>query len=103
MVFHPPGIVVKIIGTEAGDQGRSCEEHPANCGEVLEPDVVVRLLVKVQLMVEGREEMAIAVVWVNDGNDRCRVGFLKRHMVKHAACYDGSLAQVTCAYSTDPT
>jgi len=34
MVFHPPGIVV------------------ANCGEVLEPHVVVRLL-KMQLMVEG--------------------------------------------------
>ena len=33
MVFHPPGIVVEIVGTEAGDQGRSCEEHPANCGE----------------------------------------------------------------------
>ena len=63
MVFHPPGIVVEIVGTEAGDQGRSCEEHPANCGEVLEPDVVVRLL-KVQLMIEGREETAIAAVWV---------------------------------------
>ena len=53
MVFHPPGSVVEIVGTEAGDQGRLCEEHPANCGEVLEPDVVVRLL-KVQLMVEER-------------------------------------------------
>ena len=93
MVFHPPGIVVEIVGTEAGDQGRSCKEHPANCGEVLEPDVVVRLL-KVQVMVEGREETAIAVVWVTDGMDCCRVGFLPRHMVKHAARYDGSLAQV---------
>jgi hypothetical protein len=102
MVFHPPGIVVEIVGTEAGDQGHSCEEHPANCGEVLEPDVVVRLL-KVQLMVEGREEMAIAAVWVTDRIDRCRVGFLKRHMVKHAACYDGSLAQVTRVFSADPT
>jgi hypothetical protein len=26
--------------------------------------------------------------------DCCRVGFLPRHMVKHAARYDGSLAQV---------
>jgi len=42
MVFHPPGIVVKIVGTEANDQGRSCEEHPTfkYCGKVLEPDVV---------------------------------------------------------------
>ncbi len=81
MEFHSPGIAVEIVGTEAGDQGRSCKEHPANCGEVLEPDVVVRLL-KVQLMVEGREEIVIAVVWVTDGIDCCRVGFLKHHMVK---------------------
>ena len=69
MVFHPPGIVVEIAGTEASDQGRSCEEHPINCGEVLEPDVVVRLR-KVQLMVEGREGVAIAAIWVTDGMDR---------------------------------
>ena len=102
MVFHPPGIVVEIVGTEANDQGRSCEEHPINCGEVLEPDVVVRLR-KVQLMVKGREEMAIAAIWVTDGMDHCRVGFLPRHMVKHAARYDGSLAQVTRVLSADPT
>jgi hypothetical protein len=102
MVFHPPGIVVEIIGTEANVQGRSCEEHPLNCGEVLEPDVVVRLR-KVQLMVEGREEMTIAAIWVTDGMDCCRVGFLPRHMVKHAARYNGSLAQVTRVLSADPT
>ena len=102
MVFHPPGIVVEIISIEVGDQGRSCKEHPANCGKVLEPDVVVRLT-KVHLMVEGREETAIATVWVTDGIDHCQVGFLKRHMVKHAAHYDGSLMQVTCVFSTDPT
>jgi hypothetical protein len=102
VVFHPPGIVVEILDTEASDQGRSCEEHPINCVEVLEPDVVVRLR-KVQLMVEGREETAIAAVWVTDGMDRCRVGFLPRHMVKHAARYDGSLVQVTRVLRADPT
>ncbi len=61
MIFHPPGIVVKIVGTDANDQGRSCKEHPINCGKVLEPDVVVRLC-KMQLMVEGREETAIAAI-----------------------------------------
>ncbi len=61
MVFHPPGIVIEIVGAEAGDHGRPCKEHPVNCGEVLEQDVVVRLL-KVQLMVEEREETVIAVV-----------------------------------------
>ncbi len=40
MVYHPPGIVVEIVGTDAGDRGRTCEEHPDNCGVVLEEDVV---------------------------------------------------------------
>ena len=102
MVFHPPSIVVEIVGTEANDQGRSCEEHPFNCGKVLEPDVVVRLW-KVQVMVEEREETTIAAVWVNDRMDCCRIGFLPCCMVKHAARYNGLLVQVTCVLSVDPT
>ena len=43
MVYHPPGIVIEIVGTDAGDRGHTCEEHPDNCGVVLEEDVVVRL------------------------------------------------------------
>ena len=101
MVFHPPGIVVKIVGTEASDRGRTCEEHTINCGKVLEEDVVVHLW-KVQVVVDGREEMAIAAVWVTDGIDRCCVGFLKHHMVHHAACFDGVLAQVTRVFGSDP-
>ncbi len=96
---HPPGIVVEIVGTEMGCQGRSCEEH-AVCGSVLEEDMVVRLR-KVQVVVEGQEETAIACYWVSDGIDRCRVGFLMRHMVVHARRYDGALAQVTKVFSAD--
>ena len=68
MVFYPPSIVVEIVSTEESNQGCSCEEHPVNCGKVLELDLVARLW-KVQVMVEGREETAIAAVWVNDGID----------------------------------
>jgi len=82
-------------------QGHSCEEHEI-CGEVLKEDVVVRLRSKIQLMVEGKEEMAIAAIWVTDGIDRCRVGFVPRHMVRHTARYDGVLAQVACVFSADP-
>ena len=98
--IHPSGIVVEIVGTEMSCQGRSCEEHDI-CGEVLKEDVVVRLR-KIQLMVEGKEETAIAAIWVTDGIDRCRVGFVPRHMVRHAARYDGALAQVTRVFSGDP-
>ncbi len=42
MAHHPSPIVLYIVGTEANDRGRSCEEHH-HCGEVLQEDVVVRL------------------------------------------------------------
>ncbi len=93
MVFHPPGIIVEIVGTEAGNWGCTCKEHTVNCGKVLEEDVVVHLW-KVQIMVDKREEMAIAAIWVTEGIDCCRVGFLKHHMVCHAARFNGALAQV---------
>jgi hypothetical protein len=98
--FHPTGIVVEIVGTERSDQGCSCEEHLANCSKVMANDVVVCLW-KVQIMVEGQEEMAIAAIWINDRIDRCRIGFLPCCMVVHAARYDGAVAQVTCVFSND--
>ena len=99
MAHHPSPIVLYIVGTEANDRGRSCEEHH-HCGEVLEEDMVVRLR-KVQIQAGGGEETAIAAVWVTDGMDRCRVGFLQRHMVAYAEQYDGALAQVTRVLSKD--
>jgi hypothetical protein len=100
--FHLTGVVVEIVGTEVGDRGHSCEEHPNNCGKVLAKDVVVRLW-KVQIQVEGQEETAIAAYWVTDGVDCCHVGFLPRHMVKQAGCYNGVLAQVTRVFNADLT
>ena len=64
------------------------------CGDVLKEDVVVHLSM-VQLMVEGKEEKVMAVIWVIDGIDCCRVGFLPCHMVPRLALYNGALVQVT--------
>ena len=97
---HPSGITVEIVGIERGDRGRSCEEHDV-CGTVVEEDTLLRLR-KEQILVDGQEETAIACYWVTDGIDRCRVGFLKRHMVKHAWRFDGALVQVTKVFSADP-
>ncbi len=58
-------------------------------------------LQKVQVLVEGREETAIASYWVTDGIDHCQVGFLMRHMVAHGQRYDGALNQVTKIFSAD--
>ena len=56
---------------------------------------------QIAVMVEGKEETAITAIWVMDGADRCCVGFVPCHMVKHAAQYDGALAQVTRVLSNN--
>ena len=91
--IHPLGILVKTVETELSCQGRPCKEHKM-CSKVLKEDVVVHLR-KMQLMVEGKEETAIAAIWVRDGINCCRVGFVPCHMVRHAAQYNGALVQVT--------
>ena len=96
---HPCGILVKIVGTTVSCQGCSCKEHKI-CGKVLKEDVVVRLC-KMQLIVAGKEETVTATIWVTDGVNSCRTGFVPRHMVKHTARYNGALAQVTRVLSDD--
>ena len=100
MATHPSGIMVEIVGIVASSNGRSCEEHNV-CGSVLTEDVVVRLRKVHVVNGKGIEETAIAAHWVPDGIDRCRVGFLGRHLIKHCQHYDGALAQITEIYSAD--
>ncbi len=87
---HRPGIVLILLVW-----GRSCEKH-ANCGSVLEEDMVV-CLQKVQVLVEGQEVTAISCFWATDDVDPCLVGFLMRHMVAHAAVAWG-VPTVTISY-----
>ena len=52
------------------------------CGAVLTEDCVVRFR-KIQVIINEKEESAIAAFWVSDRVDWCRVGFLLQHLVKH--------------------
>jgi 5-methylcytosine-specific restriction endonuclease McrA len=99
MPFHPTGITVEIVGTKSNSQGRSCEHHLV-CGSLLNEDSVVRIR-KVQVIVDGKEEPALAAYLVSDGVDSCRVGFLPRHLLKHSTKYDGLLAQIIDVYSKE--
>ncbi|KAI2489968.1 hypothetical protein MHU86_24620 [Fragilaria crotonensis] len=102
--IHPCGVTVEIVGTGRSDRGRSCEEHDV-CGTVLEEDSVVRIR-RMQIIGDtGKEESALAVYWISDGIDRCRVGFLPRHLMKQWQLYDGRIAQVVDVYegSESPT
>ena len=51
MSFHPTGVTIEIVGTEASSNGRSCEAHEVCGRSVLFDDVVVRLR-KVQILNE---------------------------------------------------
>jgi len=96
MAYHPTGETVEILGIRAASNGRSCEEHDI-CGSVIAEDIVVRIR-KVQVVVEGKEEPALAAYWVTKGINRCRVGFLPKHLVPRSKLYEGRLAQVTELY-----
>ncbi len=86
--------------SEASSNGRTCDAHDV-CGSVLLDDVVVRLR-KVQILnTKGAEETTITAYLVSDGIDQCRVGFLPRHLVRHAKNYDGALAQITEVYTRE--
>jgi hypothetical protein len=51
VVGHPVGMVLNVVGTNAGDRGRCCKEHTV-CGNVLKEDVVGRLR-KERIVVPG--------------------------------------------------
>ena len=75
MSTESEGVLVDVVGIKASNRGRSCEEHTC-CGSALELDSVVRFR-RVQIINDaGKEEGALAVYWVTDAIDRCRVGFL---------------------------
>ena len=99
MAFHPTGIVVDIVGTGASNNGRSCADHSV-CGSILEIDMVVRFR-SVIIEKSGKQEPALAVYYVSDGVDLCRVGFLPRHYLKNYKAYDGVLAQITDVFTID--
>ena len=40
-------------------------------------------------------QSVVGVYWVSDGVDRCLVGFLHRHLVKHLKKLEGAPCQVT--------
>ena len=79
------------------DRGRSSEER-ACCGDVLKPDLLVRIRA-VQIVVSGKEETALMVYLVTDSKDHCYVGFLRWYMVKYMKKYNGRIAQIVEIFS----
>ena len=92
------GHQLEIVGIDANDSGRSCSKH-RKCGAILTEGTIIRLAL-VHFTVGDVEEKAIAAIEVKGG---CRVGFARRHLVKHAATYDGAICRVTEVLSKHST
>ena len=99
MALQSTGICFEIVGTKYSNNGRSCSEHRA-CGALLHVDAVVSIH-EVKVHISKVSKPALAAHLVVDGGDTCRVGFLKKNLVKHAFLYSGKLARVTEIYSDD--
>ena len=63
-------------------------------------DVVVSIR-EVEVHISKVHEPALVAHLVVDGRDTCRVGFLKKKIVKHALLYAGKLAHITQIYIDD--
>ena len=99
MSHHSRGQTVEIFGIESPRNGNCCEEHTIY-GAFLTEDCVVRFR-KVQVIINEKEESAIAAFWVSDRVDWCRAGFLLQHLVKHWMKLKGVPAQITEVYTGD--
>jgi hypothetical protein len=65
----------------------------------LRPAIVADHVRKIQILNDdGEEESALAAYWILDGINRCCIGFLQRHLVKHREEYDGRIAQIVEFY-----
>ena len=105
MGYHPSGIKVDAVGIDTSTGGSSCEKHQV-CGSVLELDSVVHFKVvelehKPDEANPELEATAIAVHHVSGGINCCRVGFLRRHLLKYKEVYDARLAQIIDIYSDE--
>ena len=69
MSHYPWGQTVEIFGIKSPTNGHCCEQHTI-CGAVLTEDCVVWSR-NVQVIVNQKEESAIAVFWVSDRVDQC--------------------------------
>ena len=58
--YHPDGLTVDVVGINASDRGRNCDDHPF-CGEIVALDVVVRF----------RREMIHVAGGTDGGNKEC--------------------------------
>ncbi len=97
-VAHPAGHMLNIVGIARSDRGRKCDMHDC-CGDVVKADMIVCLRRKQHLWKnkttgKNEEYTAYEAVWVTEGVDACKVGFLPKAYTNYGSLYDGVLCQI---------
>ena len=89
------GTMIDIVGTETGENGRSCHAHGV-CGMQLVPGSKVRICKETVISpTMGDEEDCLVAYVVGNGVMTCKVGYLPRHLaIRRADDYDGMYARV---------
>jgi len=93
------GIKLDVVGLDATNNGRSCRNHEC-CGQVVRSgDIIV--FRGCEVIVNNIKERGIAAHLMKDGYQSCRVGFLKRHMIRKEGQLEGVRARVVQVLSPD--
>ena len=96
MSTNPAQEQIDVVGLDKANNGRSCDRHSC-CGQSLQVGMIVSFS-SVTVSINGRDELAIAVHRVNDG---CRIGFLKKFMVRRSSIFEGVQARVIRILTAD--
>jgi hypothetical protein len=95
------GTLVDIVGTETGENGRTCHAHEV-CGSQLVPGSKVHIRKEMPISpTTGNKEDCLVAYVVGDGvMTWCKVGYLPRHLaICRAKDYNGMYARVVEVYS----
>jgi hypothetical protein len=69
-----------LLGLNASNNGRSCEQHGECCGKAVKADDVIRFKLAVVEDVLGKPLDTIKAVLIKDGTELCTIGFLGREV-----------------------
>jgi hypothetical protein len=92
----------ELVGIAKSNNGRRCSIHPC-CGAHLKAGDVVKFKFDIVTMYEGTEDEvkqgALKAVKLENGVERCTVGFLPRHLLaSRRADFENACARILMRY-----
>jgi hypothetical protein len=103
MQLPPPQRLITLVGFTHSSNGRTCDDHPGGCGEVLvfdEEDNGVGM--EFRLHITAPNELGVFVI-NEDGTEGCKVAFAQKPYAtdENAPRYDGARVRLIVVYTTE--